>query len=194
MKKVFMILLCSTVMFVLINCSSPRYIVSEKGDKANVELIDGRCFSSEIVLISDTAIFFLELPEDTANFPVLFYVNNKDLKSISIKGYNGSGWVAPVLTLQVLPAVLMAIAASSVKDNNYGGFNSVGIGVLFAIPAAVTALIFASTEGDTPHWDDSMPLDEIKNLKIYSRYPKGLSMKQMELLIQMNNQKHIYKY
>ncbi len=188
MKKLFLIFSCFMVSFVLFNCSSPNYLVSEKGDKAEVELKDGKDFSGEIVSISDTSIIFATANENSNTNPILFYSLIKDIKHIAIQGYSGSGWIAPVLIFQVLPAVLLAIASS------IEGSNGVGVGVIFAIPAAITSLIFATTEGVTPQWDDSMPLDDIQNLKIYSRYRLGLSRTRMEFLLKMYKQKQIKIY
>lgn len=191
MKKVFLMISCFILSFILFDCSSPKYVVSEKGDKAEVELKDGKDFSGEIVLISDTSIIFSNVAGNSGTGPILFYILNKNIKHISVKGYNGSGWITPVLIFQVLPAALLAIAASSVKYTNE---NNTLIAVILSIPALVTPIIFALTEGETPHWDDSMPLNEIKKLKIYSRYPLELSPTQMELLLKIYNQKKIREY
>ncbi len=188
MKNLLLLLSCFILSILLFNCSSPKYTVSAIGDKAKVELKDGSEFSGEIVLICDTSIIFSVASEDPETAPVLIYTLNKDIKHISVQGYSGSEWIAPVLIFQVLPAVLLAIAAGS------EGMNGVGIGVIFALPAAITTLIFASTEGKTPQWDDSMPQNGIKNLRIFSRYPLYLSRNQMELLLKMYNQKQIRRY
>lgn len=190
MKELFLITTCFVLPLVFSSCSSGKYTVSANGDKAEVKLMNGREFESEIVFISDTAIIFATIPDNERDLPKLFYSHKKEIKSITVQGYDGSGWGSAVLLYQVLPAGLLAGAAASYSE----GSGSVAVGLIFAIPAAITALLFSATDGVAPEWNDEMPLSEIETLKIYSRFPEELSQMELNKLLKSYNQTAIKKY
>ena len=190
MKKIIISIICLTVLSVLGSCSSEKYVVSANGDKAEVKLINGKEFVSEIVSIQDTAIIFATTPANPLDFPHLFLEPIAEIKSITIKGYDGSGWGGSVLLFQVLPAALMAGAAASYSE----GSGALLVGLVFAIPAAITALLFSGSAGETPQWNDEMSVSEIENLKIYSRYPEGMSQEKLSKLLKKYNQTELKKY
>ncbi len=190
MKKIFLMIWCFTSLLILGSCSSGKYVVSANGDKAEIKLMDGRVFVSEIVNIQDTAIIFATIPVNPLDFPHLFFEPIEEIKSITIQGYDGSGWGASVLLFQVLPAALMAGAAASYSE----GSGALIVGLVFAIPAAITALLFSGSAGETPQWNDEMSVSEIENLKIYSRYPEGMSQEELSELLKQYNQTELKKY
>lgn len=188
MKKL-MVMLCGLLTIILFNnCSSGKYVVSENGDIAEVGLKDGREFVSEILIIQDTAIIFATTSSNPYGFPTLFFQPINEIKSINIQGYDGSGWGGSVLLFQVLPAVILTVTAASVSSEN------VAVGLIFAIPAAVSALLFATSEGETPQWNDELPVSELGILKKYSRYPKGVSVEELTKLLKRYNQTALKKY
>lgn len=188
MKKIILILCYLTFIIIISSCSSGNYVVSANGDKAEVKLKDGKGFVSEILAIQDTAIIFATTPNNTLDIPRLFFEPINEIKSIDIRGYDGSGWGSSVLLFQVLPAVLLTVTAASVSSEN------VTMGLIFAIPAAITAVLFATSEGETPQWNDETPISEIENLKKYSRYPEGISQDELSKLLKSYNQTVIKKY
>ena len=190
MKKIFLMIWCFTSLLILGSCSSGKYVVSANGDKAEIKLMDGRVFVSEIVNIQDTAIIFATIPVNPLDFPHLFFEPIEEIKSITIQGYDGSGWGASVLLFQVLPAALIAGAAASYSE----GSGALAVGLVCAIPAAITALLFSGSAGETPQWNDEMSVSEIENLKIYSRYPEGMSQEKLSKLLKKYNQTELKKY
>lgn len=188
MKKVFILIFSFVLLVGLCSCSSGKYVVSANGDKAEVKLNNGKEFVSEIVSIQDTAIIFATIPVNPLDFPHLFFEPIEEIKSITIQGYDGSGWGAPVLLFQLLPAVLIAGAAAS------EGSGALAVGLVCAIPAAITALLFFGSDGDTPHWSSEIPISEIENLKKYSRYPEGMSREELSKLLMRYNLTTLKKY
>jgi hypothetical protein len=176
MKKVFALIFNIVLLIVLSSCSSGKYVVSEKGDIAEVTRKDDYKFVSEIICIQDTAIIFASIPVNPLDYPQLFFEPIEEMKSITIQGYDGSGWVGSVLIFQVLPAALMFGAAASYSDEGSG---ALAVGLVCAIPAS---------EGETPQWTDKLPISEIDNLKKYSRYPEGLNQEVLSNLLKKYNQ------
>ncbi len=191
MKTLSITFLSLFIFIYLAGCSSGYYTVSDNGDKAKVELKDGKIFEGELVTILDTAIIFETVsinPSETTN---LFYTLNKDIKSIEVLGYDGSGWAAPVLLLQVLPAGLMAGAVASTEVSDV---NPLVVGFIFAIPAIITSILFSASKGETPQWNESLSLEAIESLNIYARYPQDSESAEIDNLIKKLNQKEIKKY
>jgi hypothetical protein len=188
MKKLILSLLCFIQLLLFSKCSSGKYTVSANGDEADVKLKNGKSFSAEIVSITDTAVFFASIPGNVGELPVLFYSLNPDIKSIEVQGYDGSGWLTSVLLFQVVPAGLLAGAAAS------EGNDAVSIGLTSVIPAIITTILLASSNGRIPQWNDGQSLEELDSLNIYSRYPAPLSEDKLNRLLKRYNQKTIKKY
>jgi hypothetical protein len=190
MKKVVILIISFALIVVLCNCSSGKYVVSTNGDKAEVKLNNGKEFVSELVSIQDTAIIFATIPVNPLDFPNLFFEPIEEIQSITIQGYDGSGWGGSVLLFQVLPAALIAGAAVSYSE----GSGALAVGLVCAIPAAITALLFSGSAGETPQWNNKMSVSEIENLKKYSRYPEGMSQEELSKLLIRYNLTALEKY
>ena len=189
MKKLIRNLFCFFLSLLIYDCGSGEYVVSPKGDKVDIILKKGNQLNVELLLISDTSVVYASTsanPHDQTN---LFYSLHSDIKSISVKGYDGSGWVTSVMLFQVLPSILFAIAAATYSQSSEG----LVAGTIFLFPAIITTVLFASSEGETPEWNDQSPVEDLNKLKIYSRYPVGLNEEQLKLLLSRYSQKQIKK-
>ncbi len=189
MKKLSLALSFLSILLMLNICGSGKYTVSSNGDTVDIKLKSGTTFTGEMIYISDTAVVFSSIPSDSNEKPILFYSLNNEIKSISVQGFNGSGWATPVLLFQALPAILLTATAASYVD----GDEILILGLIVAIPAVITAILFGATEGDTPQWDDNSSTDDIQSLKIYSRYPEGLNKKDRAALLDTYKQKNLKK-
>lgn len=186
MKKVI-IPFCCLLMFLLIPaCSSGSYVVSERGDVAEIVRIDGFSFDCELICVQDTAIIFSTEYQNKNISPKLCYEPLTNIKSIKIKGYNGSGWLAPLLIFQVLPAGLLTGAALSVDSDNGGAV------LVFIIPI-VSALLFTGSDEDAPQWTNTQPIEVLTDIKKYCRYPLGISAPLMLQLFKQYNQTGLIK-
>ncbi len=187
MKKLFLTIPYIILIMIINGCSSGRFNVSLYGDKADVKLINGSEFTCELILISDSSVVFgLQQGKADATSELL-YSPRSDIQAIKVRGYSGEGWLAPVLIFQGVPAVLITIAAGE-----YGKSGAaLAVGLVSAIPVIVTALIFAVSAEDTPGWSlESLPGD-MDNLKIYCRYPGGLSHSELTGLLKKYRQKEM---
>lgn len=189
MKKLIIIIPFFVFLFNLAGCSLGGYSISPYGDKADIQFKDGGELKCELILISDSSVVFGLSQKYSDVTSELFYSPKNEIRSIKVNGYSDEGWVVPVLVFQGVPAVLLAVAAGSA-----GNPNGALIGLATAIPAIVTALIFALSAGNTPEWNYDSPKDDINDLKIYCRYPAGLSNEELKRLLKGYNQENIKKY
>ncbi|HVO73674.1 MAG TPA: hypothetical protein VMT35_06600 [Ignavibacteriaceae bacterium] len=188
MKRFFKIFICPVTVFYFISCSPGKYTVSANGDTADIKLKSGKGFEAELISISDTAVFFETIPDKLKENHVLFYSLLKDIKSIEVQGYSGSGWIPSVLFFQVLPVGLLCGAAASVDNSDIGA-----VALIFSVPAVLTTVLLAASEGDSPKWNDQMSLEEIGSLKLYTRYQVPLSEAEISRLLKRYNQNTINK-
>jgi len=188
MKLLDINLIFYLLLILLFGCSGTQYTVSEFGDKSIIELKNGLSLEGEIVFITDTSLVFSKSLQNVFEHNKIYSLPFSDIKSISIEGFDGSGWGKNVLIFQLLPVGLLAIAAASMDVDIIPGLI-----VISTIPAGITALLLSESEGETPNWYDSMDIATIKNLSIYSHYPYELNSKELNKLLLENGQKEIYK-
>lgn len=189
MKRLSLTISCLSLLLMLNSCGSGKYTVSPNGDTVDIKLKSGTTFTGEMIFISDTSVVFASIPGDSNEKPVLFYSLNNEIKSISVQGFDGSGWAAPVILLQALPAILLTVTAASVSESG----DVMIMGLIMAIPAVITSILFASTEGDIPQWNDNSNTEDIQSMKIYSRFPEGLNKKDLPVLLDEYKQKNLKK-
>lgn len=177
---VVLIYICFTL-----GCSSQSYVVSENGDKATITLIDDSEINCEIICFYDTMLVYVPIKEENIRFmsqvEKYYSIMYKDIKSISIAGFDGKGWGTSIWLFQVVPAGLLAVAAASVETN--------GLIVLFisSIPAILTSLFYSASDGETPQWNNKEDQSKIHDLSIYARYPDKLSRNEIMSLIEKSN-------
>jgi hypothetical protein len=156
------------------------YNLSEKGNSAELNLRGGSNINAELVIINDSSVIISDATGEIYDNQTYYYILRENLYSLTVEGFSNSGWIAPVLLLQALPALLISITASTYTQR--GGPNSLGVFSLLAIPAAVSIIIFSSSDTEDPHWDRTMGDDILEEFKIYTRYPKGLKNTDIELI------------
>ena len=192
MKK--LISACSFVLFIaiLLGCSPSTYIVSEYGNEANLEFVNGVKLNCEIIYFSDSSIVFSPIGKTHSGISLLpktlSYINYNNLKSISILGFDGKNWGTGVILFQVIPVGLLAAAAASVETN------PLPVILIFGFPAIITSLFLSASDGETPEWHRENPVHNISDLKIYSRYPNGLNNVEVKNLLVQLKQKKIKKF
>lgn len=193
MKKllIFVLVMCT---FFIYGCSLGKYVVSESGDEAEILLKNKNKIEGEIIFITDSTIVFAPPEvEITAGVKAalrrpFFYVYKDEIEEIKINGFDGSGWGTSVVLFQVVPVGLLTIAALSF------GMDDIGPIFITLIPAGLTSLFFTFSHGETPGWDISKDITEMSLLKIFTRYPMGLSQEDLNKLLAKNGQKEIKKY
>lgn len=166
---IFLSMLC-----IVSSCASSGYIPSPYGDNAELILNGNKVLNAELLSVTDTMIFVV-------NSNNIIGIRNKNLKSVYFKKYKDDSWIIGVGLMEVLPAIAISLVASAM-DADFGSVFAITI-----IPAAIsTSLFLVSTPKTT--YDDFKDVKDVFSLKKFSRYPGGITEKQMKDLLTFYNQ------
>lgn len=176
------VLIAGLALLSLLSCGSRstlKGLVSEKGDTAVVELQSGK-LKGELLAIGDSLLYVIphgDNPETPSHLRGrVVGIDPAGVRSIRIEGYSDKMWIAGVIGFEVIPAILMGIAAASVDGDTQGGLTVAGI---LMVPAAVTAAIFAAATPKTPGAAEPLTIPKLESLRKYARYSQGLSQDQL---------------
>lgn len=180
------------IFFSFIRCGLTKYTISEYGDEATITLKNENNINCEIICFCDSSLIFTPIMKTNhgskSQLGLFYRMKYKDIFSISIAGFNGDGWGTTVFLMQVVPAGLLAISASSV------GTGALSVFAMSCIPAILTSLFFLSSEGETPEINFYTGSPEIDKMRIYARYPQGLNDEEMKALLKKSSQMNISEY
>ncbi len=175
MKDSFICVLCIVLLF---SCKSSVKVMKPYGEKIDIELNSGDKYEGELYAINEESLFLLYQSK-------IYKVNFLDLKSIYVNDY--SVWDKKAIVM--LPSIFIngVLAASIIKDKS-PVWNIVGYVLL-------PLTIYAFLTGD-PLVDFYPPIDneEIDKLKLYCRYPQGLSINKLKHLLEYHHQKKILTF
>lgn len=192
MKTVNIFILLSLIVL-FSRCASSNYTVQDKGDTAIIKIEDSTNNAAsefnnievELAIITDTSIVAIQYHKRYASeqqVGEVIEISFNSIKNIEIMGYSNSGWVLPVILFQVVPAILITIAAmSSSEDNAF-------IIAPLLIPAALTTILFATSDEETPSFMGKNLFEEKDKLKAYARYPNGLSTENFIRFLSLHHQ------
>jgi hypothetical protein len=109
-----------------------------------------------------------------------------NIKSIEIEGYADMSWVGGVIVLQVIPAILLNIAAISVDEDNFPAT------LTFFLPALLTTVFFDESTPPKPSFKMPFTPQMKEDLKVYTRFPQYLTDEQYKLFIAKNKVANVY--
>jgi hypothetical protein len=165
--NLFLIFITITIFFSLnfISCSSSQDF-TEKPVGNNIDVImEGNSLYTDLELLFIYEDTLYTLYSESKVFPIPI----KQIEKISVNGYSDRSWIFAVIGLQVIPSILMGVAASS--ENVDGAWALTGV---MLIPAVIEAILFEASTPVEPLFES--PLDEkTLILKKYARYPIKLS-------------------
>jgi hypothetical protein len=166
--------------------------VSEYGDEATLVLKNENELECEIIYFTDTAIVFT--PGKTRDIvhrfqlKKLYYLKYENIISVSIAGFDGKGWGGNVLAFQIVPAGLLALAASM------AGSDALSVFAISSIPAIITSFFLLGIEGETPEWNLINKSGDLEEMNKYARYPNGLNEGELLYLLDQSKQSVIKEY
>ncbi len=193
MKRVIML---GMIIIFLISCSVNRYIVTESGDNVVVSLFSGIEIEGELISLSDKEAIILNQQEiKTTNLisskvENLVAVDFDSIKHIEVSGYTGKGKRSALL-FQILPAFIIGMTGAIYTGDMRGGLI---FGAILALPGLISLMIYSATLPSPPQWNADLPLDEIKNLRIYARIPHEITEEQLNELLKQYHQEKIIEY
>ena len=192
MKNLISSIVFSFLLLFLYGCASSSYTISRFGDKATLTFVTGDEFTCELISVLDSTIIFTPLPEHHYDYTLqpqtLYQISKNEVKSITIQGFDGKSWGTSVILMQAVPLGMIIASALSV-DMDVGPVIKV-----FGVPLLLTAAFFAVSNGETPSWSYEDSLKAISDLNIYSRYPNGLSLQNIDTLLKKSKQKELQNF
>ncbi len=193
MKQIVMI---GIIFSFFISCSVNRYIVTEYGDNVVVSLFSGVEIEGELISLSAKEAIILNQQEiKTTNLisskvENIVAVNFNSIKHIEVSGYTGKGKRSALL-FQIIPAFIVGITGGIYTGDMRDGLF---IGAILALPGFISLLIYSATLPSPSQWNADLPLDEIKNLRIYARIPREITEEQLNELLKQYDQEKIIHY
>ncbi len=178
----FGVFLCALLS--LTSCVTPREGIGPWGDTVTVTTQETSSFTAELLLVSDTTLYFYA--EDYPPTQRIFGVPVDAIESIEVEGYVNKNWIAAVVAFEVVPAILLGIAAAQVEDSGAGGVFAVSM-----VPAALTTLAFATSTGKAPGASAPLSSRAVEELRKYARFPLGLLPEQFENLLRGHGQSDV---
>lgn len=147
----------------LTGCTSSVQVIQPKGERGTITCGE-KSFEAELLEVSDSAFYLLHQGK-------LFLVPHNEVSSIEIHGYSlKKAKLVPALTVAGIEVIAIAAALGSDVELKDGAFSF----YLFGFPPILAA--FAYFTGD-PEVNFSPPFEASarEKLRLYSRYPQGLS-------------------
>lgn len=165
-------------------CASQNTLsVKATGDTAEIVMMRNNAkFIVELLAVQDNSLLF---NHSTSNEKIVS-ANLDDLQRITIKGYTNRKWIIPLVLFEVVPAVLLGVAASQAGVDNPGG-----VFLISLIPAMINYFVFEISTPNQPKFNNPFSTSDLRTLKKYARFPQGLTPDQLDQLLRINNQTRI---
>ncbi|MBE0643483.1 MAG: hypothetical protein IH600_05345 [Bacteroidetes bacterium] len=150
---------------------------------------EGKEFTCELLSLSDSVMYFIPMEEDN---PELLLAPGKIyaappyvFASGDVLGYGNHDWVYPVLGMQLLPVLMLAVEASFYNQDIESFF--AWTAALSFIPALNVLILYLGTL-ETPRFEETLLPPKTSEFRKYARYPQGLTEEQLKLLLAVRSQ------
>jgi len=170
----------------LTGCTGQMFVLKPEGDRAIISTKDGIDFTAELLAVNEDVLYVNIISGNhtlgIAHDEILIGFELDNIRDIRIQGYRNNQWVAPWVVFQVIPPILLGIAASMETAD------AVAVWAVFSIPALIsgTTLGFGGTKN--PAFSNDFTPYKISELKKYVRYPMGLNEGQLNIIAESHGQ------
>ena len=169
----------------LIACIPETRNLAPTGDTAEIKTKDNQLYTGELLMVDESAIIMqIKSGQNDKNEGIYKFPRNK-IQYIKIEDYVNTKWQGAILGFEVVPIVLLFIAAAAADVES-----PAGIAILF-IPVLINYAIFAASTPAPPGVQDPFPTEQLVELKKYSRFPQGLNEELLNSFLSINNQDKI---
>jgi hypothetical protein len=160
-------------------CGPSQYVLTPKGDTANIQTKTGLRFTGELLCIQDSSVYLIrgEPESKVIRLPIL------DVRHIEIEGYANRRWVPSVIFFQAIPTILITVVASNVDVDL-----TEPVLLIFGVPTLITYVAFEASTPAKPQSDNPKSIEDIQGLRKYTRFPQGLTDTQFQMILQRHNQ------
>ncbi len=172
------------IFITMIACIPETRNLVPTGDIAEIKTKGNKLYTGELLMVDEEAII-MQIKSGQKNRTEGIYKFPRDeIQYIKIEDYVNNKWQGAILGFEVLPIVLLFVAASA-ADAEPGG-----LAILF-VPVLINYAIFAASTPSPPGVEDPFPTEQLVDLRKYSRFPQGLNEKQLKSFLSIHNQDKI---
>jgi hypothetical protein len=159
-------------MIYIFSCKSSVNVLKSQGENASIQLTDGQNLKGELLMIDNEVIF-------NGSDGTLYQINNKKIRNIHIFDY--SLQKEKIISLMPLVLINSIIAVAGFKGDD--SEHKIAIVILSILP--IPTFFFGDPKVDfNPPFKDK----DLNKLKLYCRYPKGLTDEQRDEILRYHNQ------
>ena len=175
--NIYTVLLLFGVILNFVSCAEsnfnpPDFMSEHVGNGIDIILNDKTEHNGlELLFINDDTLYTLK---DNSK---IIHFNIKDINVITVNGYSDRSWIIGVAAFQVVPAIVMGLAASTINGKEGGG----AITAIFLIPAVIEILFFETSTPKSPELKQP-DKNNISVLRKYARYPQELTREQINFI------------
>lgn len=167
-------------------CTGQKFVLNTEGDRATISTQGGIDFTAELLAVNEDVLYVNVISGNhvlgiTYDETLIGYEMDS-IREIRILGYRNNRWIAPWVVFQLVPPILLGIAASS---ESAGGL---AVWAVFSIPALISGTTMGLGGTKNPAISKEFTPDKISELKKYVRYPLGLNDGQLNKIAEYHGQ------
>ena len=181
--------LCIFALVAMMPCAAQTQLLKPGGDMASIFMLNQSGMVGEVLAISDNTIYFgIKSGLPNAQRPSvgrIIGVHVNALDFIEIKGYSNRKWIPALIAFEVVPTLLLGIAAAS------DGVEPLPIMAMSSIPIVINLAILAASTPASPRFERPFTPEKLEELRKYARFAQGLTAAQLEQLLFVNKQSEV---
>ena len=183
--------LCIFALVAMMPCAAQTQLLKPGGDTATIFMLDQSGMVGEVLAISDNTIYFdIKSGLPNAQRPSvgrIIGVHVNALDFIEIKGYSNRKWIPALIAFEVVPTLLLGIAAASPDSF----VEVLPFMAMSSIPTVINLAILAASTPASPRFERPFTPEKLEELRKYARFAQGLTAAQLEQLLFVNKQSEV---
>lgn len=169
-------------------CTSQMFVLKPEGDQAKISLSGDIDIRAELLAVNDSILYvkIISGGEPIGVSPEESFIGFEldGVSHISVQGYTNKRWILPWVVFQVIPPILLGIAASTVSADGLAVWG------ITSIPAVVSGVTMGRGSSKNPVISNEFTPYKISELKKYTRYPLGLNDGQLRKIAESHGQQN----
>lgn len=187
-KQMVPIILFCVIQVYWTGCTGQKVILNPEGDEAKISIRGDIDIVAELLAIVDESILYVNIISGREHLGVssdetLIGLNLAGVTKIKVQGYTNKNWIVPWVVFQVVPPILLAIAAGSVNSGD-----ALPVFGVFSIPAVISGALMGTGGVGNPNISGRFTFEKITELNKYTRYPLGLNTGQLNQIADSHGQ------
>ena len=176
------------IVFILffVGCAPKINYLSPKGDNTEVQLTDNSIVKGELLMVSDSEICVVvgsPIKSITKNVKYeLHIIPVQRIQKLKIKGYSNKKWIGSTVAFQLVPVLLLGLAAGSVNPDN-----TLGVMGISSVPALLSLGFLAAGTPPDPGIKYPITSDQLNSIRKYAHFPQGLTANELETYTSRGN-------